>query len=217
MRWSDLRLRLRALLFHRRAEDELDEELQFHLAMQTRKNLGSGMNAVDARREVRLQFGGVEQVKEECREARGLQIVETTFRDVRYALAGFRRTPGFAWTVIATIALGLGLNTALFTILNAYVFQPLKVRDPHRLYEFSWTERAGGEARFSWTRFQEFRENNPAFEEVAAAERLSISRVNGHLMLGQLVTVNYFQMVGASILFVACTGRRLYSASWRSC
>lgn len=196
MRWCDLQLRLRALLFRRRAEDELDEELQFHLAMGARKNLASGMDAADASREVRLQFGGIDQVKEGCRDARGVDFVQTAFRDLRYALAGFRRKPGFALTVIATIALALGLNTALFTILNAYVFQPLKVRDPYRLYEFTWTERGGGEARFSWNRFQEFREENPAFAEVAAVDRLGLSRVEGHLMLGQLVTLNYFQMLG---------------------
>ena len=63
--------------------------------------------------QVKLQFGGLEQVKEECRDMRGLRFIETISQDVRYALSGFRRTPGFVLTVVATIALGLGLNTAL--------------------------------------------------------------------------------------------------------
>jgi hypothetical protein len=130
MSWSDFQLRLRALLFRQTVEDELDEELRFHVAMETRKNLETGMRPADARRKVNVQFGGLEQVKEECRDVRGLRFIETISQDVRYALSGFRRTPGFASTVVATIALGLGLNTTLFTIFNAYVLQPLRSAIP---------------------------------------------------------------------------------------
>lgn len=132
MNWLDFQLRLRALLFRQKVEEELDEELQFHIAMETRKNLESGMRATD--RGARSMFSlGVDRVKEECREMRGLRFIENVAQDVRYALSGFRRTPGFALTVATTIALGLGLNTTLFTVVNAYVFQPLKVSDPYRL------------------------------------------------------------------------------------
>src|SRR5262245_57795393 len=113
MNWSDFKLRLRALLFRRRVEDELDEEVQFHIEMQTRRNLAAGLRASDAARHARVQFGGLQQAKEECRDARGLHWIETLFQDVRYALRGFRRTPGFAFNVVATIALGLGLNTTV--------------------------------------------------------------------------------------------------------
>src|SRR5271157_4836763 len=143
MNWSDLLLRLRALIFRRRLENELDEELQFHIAMQTRKNLAAGMPPDEARRQARVQFGGVERAKEECRDTRGIRWIETLLQDVRYALRGFRRTPGFALTVVATIALGLGLNTTAFTIFNAYVLRPLSVRDPYSLYQFTWVNRKG--------------------------------------------------------------------------
>jgi predicted permease len=205
MNWSNLHLRLRALLFRQRVEDELDEELRFHIAMETRKNLATGMRAADAKRKVNIQFGGLEQVKEECREMRGLRFIENVAQDVRYALLGFRRTPGFALTVVATIALGLGLNTALFTVFNAYVLRPLNVPDPYRLYQFTWVNRNGEEHQFSWKEFQNFREQNPAFSEVTATSRLSQARVEGHMMLGQLVTGNYFHMLGVS----AARGRTL--------
>src|SRR5436305_5555140 len=156
MAWSDFQLRLRALLFRHKVEDELDEELQFHIDMETRKNLATGMRPVEARRKVNVQFGGLEQVKEECRDMRGLQFIETISQDVRYALSGFRRTPGFVLAVVATVALGLGLNTALFTIFNAYVLQPLRVSDPYRLYQFTWANRNQEGHRFSWQEFQEF-------------------------------------------------------------
>ena len=158
------------------------------------------MRPVEARRKVNVQFGGLEQVKEECRDMRGLRFIETISQDVRYALSGFRRTPGFALTVVATIALGLGLNTTLFTIFNAYVLQPLRVSDPYRLYQFTWANRNLEGHRFSWNEFQDFQKQNPAFSEVSAFNRVSFARVEGHLMLGHLVTGNYFQMLGVSAL-----------------
>jgi len=208
MTWKDLRLRLRALLFRHRVEDELEEELRFHVAMETRKNLERGMRAADARRKVNVEFGGIAQVKEECRDMRGLRLIETTWQDLRYAFSGFRRTPGFALTVVATIALGLGLNTTLFTIFNAYVLQPLKVNDPHSLYQFTWANRNLEGHRFAWQEFQDFRRENPAFSEVAAFNRVSFARVEGHLMLGHMVTGNYFQMLGVT----AMRGRTLLPA-----
>jgi predicted permease len=200
MNWSDFQLRLRALLFQQTVEDELDEELRFHIEMETRKNIAIGMRSVEARRKVKLQFGGLEQVKEECRDMRGLRFIETTSQDVRYALSGFRRTPGFVVTVVATIALGLGLNTALFTIFNAYVLQPVRVSDPFRLYQFTWANRDLQGHRFSWQEFQDFQQQNPAFSDVVAFNRVSFTRVEGHLMLGNLVTGNYFQMLGVGAL-----------------
>jgi len=153
MNWSDFRLRLRALFFRRQMEGELDEELQFHLAMEMRKNEEPGLDGAQVKRRVNLRFGGLTQVKEECREARGVRYIENFVQDVRYALQGLRRTPGFALTVIATIAVGLGLNTALFTVLNAYVLQPLKVRDPNSLYQFTWAKPNGEQHEFSRPEF----------------------------------------------------------------
>ncbi|MEO8369612.1 MAG: ADOP family duplicated permease [Candidatus Solibacter sp.] len=208
MTWKDLRLRLRALLFQRRVEDELDEELRFHIEMETRKNVQRGMPPAEAGRKVGVDFGGFPQVKEACREMRGLRLIETTLQDLRYAFSGFRRTPGFALTVIGTIALGLGLNTTLFTIFNAYVLQPLSVNDPYRLYQFTWANRAQEGHRFSWGEFRDFERQNPAFSEVVAFNRVSFARVEGHLMLGQMVTGNYFEMLGVT----AMRGRTLLPA-----
>src|SRR5258705_8663885 len=156
MKWGDLKLRLRALLCRHRAESDLDDELKFHLAMQTRKNREAGMTTDQAGRDAAIQFGGLAQVKEECRDTRGLRFIETLTQDVRYALRGFRRTPGFALTVVATIALGLGLNTTLFTIFNAYVLRPVAVRDPYSLYAFYWTNKNGDGERLTWREFEEF-------------------------------------------------------------
>src|SRR5579871_6096916 len=187
MTWNDLRLRIRALLLHRRAEEELDEELRFHLEMDARKH-GS---------DTRRRFGSIDRVKEECRSVRGTQWIETSLRDMQYALRGFRRNPLFVLTVIGTIALGLGLNVALFTLFDTIVLRPFAVRDPYSLYTFTWTDRSGNYHAFSWREFEKFRESNPVFSEVLAAHYLQ-GRMSGHPARGFLVTGNYFQMLGGS-------------------
>ena len=165
MTWSDFKLRLRALFRPRRAEEDLDEELAFHLAMQACRHQSAGASASDADRLAALDFGGITQVRENCRDQRGLRLVETVAQDVRYALRGFRRAPGFTFTVVATIALGLGLNTAAFTTFNAYVLRPLAVRDPASLYEVFWHRADGSSLDLSWQQLQDCRRNVAAFSE----------------------------------------------------
>ncbi|MGD0297871.1 MAG: ABC transporter permease [Bryobacteraceae bacterium] len=204
MNRHDLLLRIRGLFLRRRAEQELDEELRFHLEMSARKNAAGGASGEEAARLARVRFGGIDPVKEDCRTVRGTQLVETTLRDIKYALRGFSRSPLFVLTVVGTIALGLGLNTALFTIFNNFVFRPFPVRDPYSLYAFSWADRAGHEHSFSWNEFEEFSKNNPAFSELAASHYF-FARSEGRPLLGALVTGNYFQMLGG----VAARGRTL--------
>ena len=114
----------------------------------------------------------IPDLKLSSREARGIGWIETLLQDVRYSIRGFRRTPGFSVTVVATIALGLGLNTTLFTVFNAYVLRPLAVRDPYSLYQFTWMNRSGENDRFSWHEFQDFQNQNPAFSEVLGFDHL---------------------------------------------
>jgi predicted permease len=207
MHWNDLTLRIRALVFRNRTERELDEELQFHLEMESEKHAAAGATGAESLRMARVEFGGVDQVKEECRSIRGTQLIETLAQDIHYAWRSFRRSPGFALTVVGTIALGLGLNTALFTLFNAYVLRPLSIRDPYSLYSFTWMNRAGRGHSFSWPEFESFQKNNPVFAEVVASHFL-YARVDGHPMLGELVTGNYFQMLSVN----AALGRTLFPA-----
>src|SRR6266705_1586506 len=207
MNWNDLLLRLRALVFRNRVESELEDELESHIEMQARKNLAAGMSEAEALRRARVQFGGAEQVKEECRDARRVMLIETIGQDTLYAFRGFRRSPTFVLTVVATIALGLGLNTTLFTILNAYFFRTVSVHDPHSLYEFLWTDRAAGRHSFTWPEYQEFLEENPAFSD-ALAYRSVFTRVDGRNILGHSVSGDYFRM----LLVGAALGRTLLPA-----
>src|SRR6266404_1538778 len=190
----------RALFRRKRAEQDLDDELQFHLAMQAGKNQAKGMNDDDARQRATVQFGGWQQAKEECRDARGLYWIDTLWQDIRYAFRSFRRAPTFAITVVATIALGLGVNTALFTVLNAFYLRPLAVHDPYSLYEPYWIDRSGTGGDFSWPEYLEFLRQNPAFSEALAYHRAD-ARVNGRVLSGVLVTGEYFRMLGVDAAF----------------
>jgi len=204
MNWNDLFLRFRALAFRKQLDQELEDELKFHIEMQTQKNRAAGMSPVEAQREARIQFGGTVRVTEECRDVRGVTMITTLFQDIRYALRGFRRSPTFVLTVVIAIGLGLGLNAALFTIFNAYYFRTVPVREPHSLYEFSWRDRSGEDHQSTWPEYQEFVRNNSAFSEALAYQRTEVLLNDRHLF-GHLVTGEYFQMLGVG----AALGRTL--------
>jgi len=122
---SDLRYRLRALFRRSSVESELDRELRFHFEQQVEKYVRAGLTHSEAIRQSRLAFGGVEQVKEDCREARGLAAAEALMQDFRHALRLWVKNPGFALAAVTAIGLGIGANAAVFTLANAVLFKTL--------------------------------------------------------------------------------------------
>jgi hypothetical protein len=114
MGWTDLLLRLRALVRRRHAEGELDEELNFHIEMEARKGRYAGMTDAEARQSARARFGGVAQVGEQCRDVRGLTFLENLARDMRHGARVLRKTPLFTAIAVLSLAIGIGANTAGF-------------------------------------------------------------------------------------------------------
>ncbi len=132
---SIVRLRLRALFAGASADRELDEELRFHVERQIEAHVARGVSPDDARTQALRAIGGVEQRKEEMRDARGVSMIEYLIQDVRLAFRQLRKQPAFAVTAILSLALGIGANAAIFQLLNALAFRPLPVRAPHELVE----------------------------------------------------------------------------------
>ena len=137
-----LRARLRSLLGRRGTEQRIDREFQFHLDMETEKNIRLGLAPDEARRQAIIAFGGVQQHVEEYRDGRGLRVVRELIRDARLSLRSLRREPSFAVSVVITLALAIGATTAVFTLMRRSVLEPLPYPSPGRL--FSLTTRYAG-------------------------------------------------------------------------
>src|SRR5262245_65375233 len=110
-------------------EEELEKELRFHLDQHAADLIAQGKDPEEARRHARLALGGPEQVKEKCRDVRGVRPLEDLGQDLRYGMRILRKHPGFTSIAVLTLALGIGVNTALFTVFNVFVLQPLPLKD----------------------------------------------------------------------------------------
>ena len=135
---NNFKTRLRAIFHKDKLESDLDDELRFHIEKETEKNLAKGLSYDEAHLAALRSFGGVEQVKERTRDTRGVRLFEEFFHDIRYGLRMMRKTPVFTATAILSLALGIGANTALFSIAYSVLLKMLPVKEPAQLVLLEW-------------------------------------------------------------------------------
>jgi len=153
----------------KKSEAMLDGELEFHLQMETEQNLRQGMNHVEARRRALIAIGGMEQTKEACREMRGIRFLDEFQQDMRYAGRMLRRNPGFTFVTILTLALGIGANAAVFSVVNAVLLRPLPYENPGSLVMIYQKDlKRGTTQNVSYFNFYNWRATGRDFEDMAA-------------------------------------------------
>ncbi len=185
----------------RRADDDLRDELQSHLDMETAENIRRGMDPDEARRQALLASGGLTQAAEAVRDRRGLPWIENAAADIRYALRALRHSPAFTTIVVITLALGIGANTAIFSVVRGVLLKPLPHRDGDRLVylRHSMDGPGGANLAFSVPEVRDFRNGAPSLAGIAEFSQWTL-RYQGddgavRIDVG-LVTGNYFEVMG---------------------
>jgi len=203
MRWVEkFHLRWRSLARRGHLEQELDEELRFHLEQQVAENLAAGMSAAEAQYAARRAIGGTEQIKDECRDVRRVNWLVSVGQDLRYAARGFRRSPVFTAAALASLALGIGANSTIFTAADAILWKPLPVRDPQSLVRFSVTREKRHATGWIPERFgEELLRSGTAFSDmiVATSDGLTFSlQGRGERIMAEAVSPNFFMVLGVA-------------------
>jgi len=198
-----VRRRLRALLSRGAVERELDDELRFHLEMETAQQVRRGVPEHEARRAALVAFGGVERYKEECRDARGTRLLEDLAADLRFAARWLRRSPAFTGVAVLTLALGVGGNAAAFSVISAVLLDPLPYREPERLVAVWSTNLAQGPESFSSSPpdFRALRDGSRALESMTAAYASAFNLAGGgepERVTGARVSPNVFALLGVA-------------------
>jgi macrolide transport system ATP-binding/permease protein len=202
MRWYyKLPLRLRSIFHKNRAELDLSEELQFHLQNQIDEYVAQGMNPKEARHTALRSLGGIEQAKEECRDARKVNLIENFLQDARFGLRMLRRSPGFSLLAILCLTLGIGANAAVFSWIEGILFRPYPaVAHQERLVAIGGTSRDEPRGTpLSWPDFQDLQRS------CTLCETLFVSKITGTTLsigdraertTGSIVSANYFDAIG---------------------
>ena len=200
MRWRKiLRLRARSLFARDGVERELDDELRFHVDKQIEQNVAAGMGPEESRRAALLEFGNVRQQMEECRDARGTRMIENFFEDFRYAVRGLARDRVLALTAAATLAICIGANTTVFSLLNSILLRPLPYPGAERIH---WISERSGKERIEVGAGPDYyyvREGNRVFEDVGAYDTPTVNWTGvdkPEQLDAAQVTASFFRVLG---------------------
>ncbi len=189
-------LRLRSLFRRQRVEQDLNEELQYHLERKIEENIAQGLTPEESRYAALRAMDGLAQRKEECRDARGVNGIENTIRDIRYSLRILRKSPGFTAVAVLTLALAIGANAVVFGILNALILRPLNVPQAESFYGVQQTS---GWPYQSYPDYLDLRDRNRSFDGLAAynitAAGLDTGKDPSRAWLYE-VSGNYFDVLG---------------------
>jgi len=198
--WNDWTIRLRAIFRRQAVEGEMENELRFHLERQTEKYVAAGMPREEAVRRARIELGGLEQTREECREARGTRLLESLVQDIRYGLRTLRKNPGFTAVAVISLALGIGANAAIFSLMDAVLLSRLPVRHPEELVILSTLDaQSRAYASFSYPMYRDLRDKNQVFDGVIARGGLQLNlnyRGITEKVSSELVSGNYYAVLG---------------------
>jgi putative ABC transport system permease protein len=196
---DDLFFRVRSLFRRETVESEMEDELGFHWERQIEKHMKTGIDRDEALRRVRTEFGGLEQVKEDCRDARGVSLIESLVQDLRYGWRTLLKSPGFAAAALFTLALGIGANTAIFSVVYGILLRPLPFRDASHLVQMNETTPQVGDVSVSYPNFQDWRRQSRTFTEMAAVTGVKFNMAGSSQpenIGGLAVSPNFLPMMG---------------------
>jgi len=202
---SSLRSVVSALFHRSRIDTEMEEELRQHIQDRANDLERSGFPRAEAERRARLDFGGYQKFKEECREAQGTHLLETLVQDLRFGLRMLRKSPGFTVIAVLTLALGIGVNTAVFSVVDAVLLKPLTYPDPQALVQLVTTSNEGAIPVASIPEYNIWQQLPNSFQQVAAYDwgGAGINITGGEhpeQVLGIHVTSGYFALFGAPVV-----------------
>src|SRR6266850_2354037 len=194
-------LRLRSLFRRGQVEAELNEELRYHLERQIEVNTAAGMSVEEARYAALRAMHGLDQRKEECLDMRRVRLIEDLWQDSRFSLRSLLKRPGFTAIALLALALGIGANTAIFSLVNAVILQPLPYRDPDRLISVYGTRNRSTQGSVGPTDFLDYRSQNKTFEQFAASGSMILPmNLTGsgepERLNASIITGNYFDTFG---------------------
>ena len=200
---SDLTYRLRSLFRRRAMEGELDDELRFHHEREIERHVQAGRTREEAVRLTRLAFGGLDQVKDSCRRARGVEPFETLLRDLGYGLRMLRTHPGFSAVAVLTLAIGIGANTALFSVVDGVLFKPLPFPHPEQLVRLHESKPNFANGSISYPNFRDWQQQNHTFSAIAIARGTGFSltgRGEAEQLDAVAVSSDFFSLLGVKPL-----------------